>query len=91
MHKTRFERMAVTLAFSCCVLNMPCLLAQGSRIQTSDLISLDHVTSATALPNGVDVRDGKARIEITALRENVLRVRVSKTEKMPEMLRGLCS
>jgi alpha-glucosidase len=84
MHKSRFGHLAVTLGLSCCVLNMPCVLAQGAKIQTSDLISPDHVTSATALPNGVDVRDGKARIEITALREDVLRVRVSKAEKMPE-------
>src|SRR5271156_3172427 len=83
MHKTRYGRMAVTLGLSCCVLNMLCL-SQDAKTQTSDLISLGHITSATALPNGVDVRDGKARIEITALREDVLRVRVSKAEKMPE-------
>src|ERR1700722_17342044 len=84
MHKSRFGLLTVALCLSCCVMSMPCLLAQSVKTEASDVTLLAHVTGATALPNGVDVRDGKARIEITALREDVLRVRVSKVEKMPE-------
>ncbi|WP_433966892.1 glycoside hydrolase family 31 protein [Tunturiibacter gelidiferens] len=48
------------------------------------MILLDHVTNAKSLPNGVELKDGNANIQITALRDDVLRIRVSKTEKMPE-------
>lgn len=45
---------------------------------------LDHVTAYHALPNGVDIRDGDMREEITALRDDLLRVRISRTDSMPE-------
>jgi alpha-glucosidase len=46
--------------------------------------AFDHITQTHALPNGVDLRDGAARMEITALRDNVLRIRISQTEQLPE-------
>jgi alpha-glucosidase len=46
--------------------------------------AFDHVTSATPLLNGMDMRDGSARLQITALRDDVLRIRISRTEKLPE-------
>lgn len=45
---------------------------------------LDHVTAYHALPNGIDIRDGKMREEITALRDDLLRVRISRTDSLPE-------
>jgi len=84
MNRLHIGSVAVTLSIFCCLLNVPRLSAQGAEPQKAALVLLDHVTSAVPLPNGVELRDGNASIQITALREDVLRVRVSKTEKLPE-------
>lgn len=41
-------------------------------------------TSFTPLPNGIDIRAGAAREQILALRGNLLRFRVSRTQTLPE-------
>lgn len=41
-------------------------------------------TSFTSLSNGIDIRAGAAREQIVALRGDVLRFRVSRTETLPE-------
>ena len=48
------------------------------------IVQLSHLTSFSALPNGIDLRDGEARVQITALREDVLRIRVSRSQDLPE-------
>jgi alpha-glucosidase len=50
----------------------------------SSVVLLDHPTSFAALPDGVAVDDGSAREEITAIRGDILRVRVSRSGVMPE-------
>jgi alpha-glucosidase len=45
---------------------------------------LNHLTSSSALPNGIEVRDGDVRMQVTALREDVLRIRVSRSKELPE-------
>ena len=45
---------------------------------------LDRLSSFTALPNGIDLRSDSAREQITALRDDVLRIRVSRTDQLPE-------
>jgi alpha-glucosidase len=84
MNRSHFGSMAVTLGLFCCPLNAPRLSAQSAKPQRADLVLIDHVSSSKPLPNGIALRDGKASIEITALREDALRVRVSKTEVLPE-------
>lgn len=42
------------------------------------------VTSITSLPDGIDIRAGAAREQIIALRDDVLRFRVSRTGTLPE-------
>jgi alpha-glucosidase len=54
----------------------------GSEDVTANL--LNHLTSFTALPNGIDLRDGDARMQILALRENVVRIRVSRSNQFAE-------
>jgi alpha-glucosidase len=51
---------------------------------TAPAIQLNHLTSFDAVPNGIDVRDGEARMQVTALREDVLRIRVSRSKDLPE-------
>jgi len=46
--------------------------------------SFAKVTSDTALANGIELRDGSMLMQITALREDVLRIRASRTGVLPE-------
>ena len=50
----------------------------------NDTVLLDRVTSFSHLPNGIDIRDGSARMQITALRQNVVRIRVSRSSEFGE-------
>src|SRR5260221_827387 len=50
----------------------------------STIVQLNHLTSFSALPNGIDLRDGEARMQIVALREDVVRVRVSRSNQFAE-------
>jgi alpha-glucosidase len=49
-----------------------------------DLLIFDHPTSFSALADGIAIEDGSAREEITAVHDNVIRVRISRTGTMPE-------
>ena len=63
------------------------LLSAASSLQASAQqapLLFDHLTSFTALPNGIDIRSGSAREHIVALRDDVLRIRVSPTADLPE-------
>ncbi len=50
----------------------------------SGILLLDHVTGFTSLPNGIEVRDGDAREQIVALRDDLLRVRIARKDELPE-------
>ena len=50
----------------------------------STAVQLNHLTSFSALPNGIDLRDGDARTQILALREDIVRIRVSRSNELAE-------
>jgi alpha-glucosidase len=52
--------------------------------QKAAFVRMDRVTAARALPNGIEVRSGAAIMQITALRDDVVRVRVGPAGQMPE-------
>jgi alpha-glucosidase len=56
----------------------------GAYAQNPGGCSLGSLTQVDALPNGIALHAGQATEVITALRGNVLRVRVSPTGKLPE-------
>jgi len=58
--------------------------AQTNEPAQNRHISLDRVTAARALPNGTEIRSGSAVMEVTALRDDLLRVRVGATGTLPE-------
>src|SRR6202163_3018936 len=61
------------------------LSLQGqSGLVSSTTVQLNHLTSFSALPNGIDLRDGAARMQIVALREDVVRIRVSRSNEFAE-------
>jgi len=57
---------------------------QAGPADRNRIVQLKGVTSFSDLPNGIDVRDGDARMNIVALRENVLRIRVSRSAELAE-------
>src|ERR1700733_1003397 len=82
---SRFWMIATaSLCLSGFFLNTPIVLGQRAATASADTVPLDRVTSSMPLPNGLEIRDGKARIQITALRDDVLRIRVSRTQALPE-------
>lgn len=47
-------------------------------------VRLDHLTASKPLPNGIEIRSGDATMLVTALRDDVLRVRISPSAALPE-------
>jgi alpha-glucosidase len=50
----------------------------------SAFVRLDRVTASRAIPHGIEIRCGTALMQITALRDDVLRMRVGAGGQMPE-------
>ncbi len=59
------------------------VLAQGDPSTSPDTLSFARVTSATPLANGIELRDGSLILRITALRDDVLRIRAGNST-LPE-------
>ncbi|WP_263358377.1 glycoside hydrolase family 31 protein [Acidicapsa ligni] len=47
-------------------------------------VSLDRVTETKPLPNGIEIHSGQAILQVTALRDDLLRVRVGAARALPE-------
>ena len=56
----------------------------GRAQQQSGFVRLDRVTASRATSNGIEIRSGAAVMQITALRDDVLRVRVGPAGLLPE-------
>lgn len=59
-------------------------LAQAEKSGMPQHVALDRVTAVQALPNGVQIRSGAAVMQVTALRDDLLRVRVGANGVLPE-------
>ena len=79
----RFLLLAITVFKACsifAVLSPPASAQSGKPMH----VSLDRVTGSSALPNGIEIQSGSATMQITALRDDLLRVRIGATGKLPE-------
>src|ERR1700682_2944920 len=85
--------MRMRTRYNCSVLLSPFLFfffaatlsLQGqSGVVGSTTVQLNHLTSFSALPNGIDLRDGDARMQIIALRDDVVRIRASRSDEFAE-------
>jgi alpha-glucosidase len=47
-------------------------------------IALESVTAAKALPNGIELQSGPATIQIVAMRQDIIRIRIAPTSTLPE-------
>ena len=70
--------------FLCAALAGACAGAQSGPASSTVSASFSSVTSATPLPNGVELHDGGLVMQITALRDDALRIRASGTGVLPE-------
>jgi alpha-glucosidase len=52
--------------------------------QKSGFVRLDRVTASRPTSNGIEIRSGNAVLQITALRDDVLRVRIGASGQLPE-------
>jgi len=52
--------------------------------QKSGFVRLDRVTASRPTINGIEIRSGSAVLQITALRDDVIRVRVGPAGQLPE-------
>ncbi|MGH9514883.1 MAG: hypothetical protein ACRD3P_04295 [Terriglobales bacterium] len=73
-----------------CLVLLSLLVAANSSAATPQKLhdyartELRELSSSRALPNGVEVNSGKAIIQITALRDDVIRVRIGREGTLPE-------
>jgi len=58
--------------------------ARAEAAQDSSFVRLDRVTAFRAMLDGLEIRSGAAVMRITALRDDVLRVRVGQSGHLPE-------
>ena len=70
--------------FLCSVVAGVCAGAQIRPASSAGAFSFSSITSATPLPNGVELHDDSLVMQITALRADVLRIRASGTGVLPE-------
>lgn len=63
----------------------PALLTVSAHADATPAAALiDRITGSEPLPNGVRLRSDRAVIEVTALRDDVIRVRVGRHGTLPE-------
>jgi len=58
--------------------------ASSESQQKPGFVRLDRVTASRATATGIEIRSGSAILQITALRDDVLRVRVGPAGQLPE-------
>ena len=55
-----------------------------TRVASQPAITLEAVTSSQPRRDGIDVKAGPASLRITALRDDIIRVRITLGSKFPE-------
>ena len=66
------------------VLHLGAMSQAAVAQQKAAFVRLDRVTGSRTLANGIEVRSGSAVMQITALRDDIVRVRVGPAGQLPE-------
>src|SRR4051794_5121226 len=82
LDKTRGTTAAVFALLIFAATSQPTFFA-GAQAKTA-FVRLDRVTGSHAIATGIEIRSGSAVMQITALRDDVLRVRVGPAGQLPE-------
>ena len=61
-----------------------CLTVTPLQAQSTVVFTPPAITNSTPLPNGVDIQAGSAHEQIVALRDDVIRIRFSRSHTLPE-------
>ena len=77
----RQPHLAVALAFAS---GMGSLLAAQNTAAPQAVVTIDAVTDSQPLREGIHIKAGAATLRITALRDDIIRVRISPGELLPE-------
>src|SRR5580700_215666 len=77
MHRNRAALLLI-------VFFLPASLLRGQGSPFGTAVQLRRVTSSSVLNYGIDLRDGEARMQIVALRDDVVRIRVSRSNEFAE-------
>jgi alpha-glucosidase len=75
---------AIAPLAACAQANPPNAAPPTVESASAEVISFSKVTAVTPLPNGIELRDGPLLLRITALRDDVLRIRASRNGVLPE-------
>ncbi len=75
-----FARISTCLFFTL----QPLAVLQGQTAPPSGSFVFEHASAFSTLQNGVTISDGDASEEITALRDDVLRIRISRQKTLAE-------
>ncbi|HEV3150371.1 MAG TPA: alpha-glucosidase, partial [Acidobacteriaceae bacterium] len=78
------RRSLLTLPAAALLLPGVMLAHAATREAARPILALDRVTASKALDNGMELHNGSAVMQITALRDDVLRVRVGPEGALPE-------
>ncbi len=79
------RRTRTTLAVFAFLLLTAAIENPAARAQARPtFVRLDRVTASHPIPNGVEIRSGAATLQISALRDDLLRVRVGPAGQLPE-------
>ena len=81
MHSS--HKMALFFLLGTIVANLPSAAAQASS-PSQNITTLEAVSSSQPLRDGIEVKSGSATLRITALRDDILRVRIAPTGALPE-------
>jgi alpha-glucosidase len=75
---------AIGSNFACGQVSMNDQSASVGDAPVAPVLSFAQITAATPLPNGIELHDGILILRITALRDDVLRIRASRSGVLPE-------
>ena len=70
--------------FAISLLNLASVSAAQNAGGPQSVVTLDAVSSVEPLPDGIQIQSGPSLIRITALRSDIVRVRVSSNRALPE-------
>ena len=73
----------LALMFFAATLQINTLEAQAAA-RSETFVRLDHVTAAEGMAHGITIHSGAAILVVTALRDDVVRVRIGATGQLPE-------
>src|SRR5271165_2649975 len=84
MARPSLNRLCACVLALCAVTMSTAAIAQTAGPTSQPRVVLDSVTSSEPLRDGVAIQSGSATMRITALRDDIIRVRIAPGSALPE-------